>query len=106
MMYSIFDFTLNNAQFTQKYCENKDKPAMKCDGKCKLAKIAKETEKQTSGNTTSKENEIVFFLQPIEKVQFTSCFLDRKPIVTQCTLHGFNSSQDNFHPPKCYFSFS
>jgi hypothetical protein len=44
MTYGVLNYSLNNAEFTEKYCQNKAKPVMKCNGKCKLAKLAKETE--------------------------------------------------------------
>lgn len=106
MAYSLFDFTLNNSEFTEKYCENKYRPALKCNGKCKLAKIAKENEKNNSGKSTSQEKEIEFLFQPFDTVEFIVLSPVKKQIRTKCDLHNFNSFQDNFHPPKNCFSFS
>ena len=33
-----FAYKINKSEFIQKYCVNKDKPAMNCEGKCHLSK--------------------------------------------------------------------
>lgn len=106
MTYSILDFSLNNTDFTEKYCENKDKPILKCNGKCALAKIAKATENQNPDKDISIEKEIVLFFQPIEIIKFKLFIAIKNNIQTKCKLHNFNSFGNNFHPPQNFFSFS
>ncbi len=106
MTYGVLNYSLNNTEFTQKYCENKAKPIMKCNGKCKLAKLAKETEKNNSDKNNSIENETVLYFQSIEKFQFIVFLSSKNRIKTKCHLHNFNLPEFNFHPPNCYFSFS
>lgn len=44
-----YEFTFNNKSFTEKYCVNKDKPELKCNGKCHLKESLKsENEKPTN----------------------------------------------------------
>jgi len=106
MTYSILDFSLNNNDFTEKYCENKDKPILKCNGKCALAKIAKATENQNPDKNISIEKEIILFFLPIEIIEFTLFTAIKNTIKTKCKLHNFNSFGNNFHPPQNFFSFS
>jgi len=42
------NYEVNKESITQKYCENKDKPKMKCHGKCHLNKQIKEQDKQSN----------------------------------------------------------
>lgn len=106
MTYSILDFSLNNAQFTEKYCENKDKPVLKCNGKCELAKIAKATEQQNPDKNITVEKEIILFFQPIETIEFMVLTSIKNKIQATCNLHTFDSLENNFHPPQIYFSLS
>jgi len=44
----IVEYTLNYDYIVENLCENKEKPILKCNGKCYLAKqIAKELEEDT-----------------------------------------------------------
>ncbi len=38
----MVDFTINQERITEEFCENKDKPQLKCHGKCYLSKILAE----------------------------------------------------------------
>jgi len=33
-------YSVDNQNFTEAFCENKDKPEMKCNGKCQMSKMA------------------------------------------------------------------
>lgn len=106
MTYSILDFSLNNADFTEKYCENKDKPVLKCNGKCELAKIAKAIEKQNPDKHITVEKEIILFFYPIVTIEFKMLTFIKNQIQISCNFHTFDSVEDNFHPPQIYFSLS
>lgn len=106
MTYGVLNYSLNNAEFTEKYCENKAKPVMKCNGKCKLAKLAKETENNKSDKNTVIEKETVLYFQSIEKIEFLVFLPQKNGIKTSCSLHNYNSTSSNFHPPNSCFSFS
>lgn len=47
---TLFNFYINQDAIIEKYCENKNKPKLNCDGKCVLAKQIKAQEKQEAGN--------------------------------------------------------
>jgi hypothetical protein len=54
LVYSVIQgsYELNKAEIIAKFCVNKDKPAMKCDGKCYLAKqLQAEKERQEQQST-------------------------------------------------------
>jgi hypothetical protein len=44
----FLNYEVNKEHITLKYCENKDKPKMKCHGKCHLNKQIKEQDKHTN----------------------------------------------------------
>ncbi|MCI4441879.1 MAG: hypothetical protein JHC39_00085 [Lentimicrobium sp.] len=106
MTYAVLYYSFNNAEFTEKYCENKDKPVMKCNGKCKLAKLAKEAEKNNSNKNNVAEKETILYFQSIEKIEFVVFLPQKIGIKTKCSLRNYNSTRFNFHPPNSCFSFS
>lgn len=58
-----FSYWANQEYIAKNLCENRDKPELKCNGKCHLAKELKkaaEKEKEPASNTTEKV-EIIFF---------------------------------------------
>ncbi|BCY27172.1 hypothetical protein [Flavobacterium okayamense] len=42
-----FEYTFKNKAFIEKYCENKNKPELKCNGKCHLKKSMTSTDSQS-----------------------------------------------------------
>lgn len=106
MTYALLYYSFNNAEFTEKYCENKAKPVMKCNGKCKLAKLAKETDNNNSDKNTVSEKETVLYCKSIENIEFIVFLPQKKDIKIKCSLHNYNSTSSNFHPPNSCFSFS
>ena len=47
----FINYQFNKAEITRKYCENKAKPMLNCNGKCYLAKqLAKEQSKEEQSN--------------------------------------------------------
>lgn len=99
----VADFLLNQAEIAATLCENKDKPEMKCNGKCHLMKeLNKDEERKTdeSGVITIRE---IFLFNPSAEIEVVHapCFhLEKQTPLTkyQRTLclgiHG-----DVFHPP-------
>jgi len=60
-LHTILLFNLNQETIAKTLCENKNRPAKKCHGKCVLAKaIKKENEREQKQSSVSKEqNEIL-----------------------------------------------
>lgn len=99
-----FEYTFNNKTFTEKYCINKDKPELKCNGKCHLAKIAKENQKENAEKQFFLDIEITFF-QNIEKTfAFFNPYLILKKTFWNCPdLYSLTTLTELDHPPQ--FSF-
>jgi hypothetical protein len=106
MTYGVLNYSLNNSEFTEKYCENKAKPVMKCNGKCKLAKLAKETEKNDSDKNISIEKELELYFQPIKSIDFVVFLPKKNAIKSKCQLHNSNPTEPDYRPPNYCFSLS
>ncbi len=58
VLYAIYEY--DTETFIAMFCENKYRPQMKCDGKCKLAKMQKEqNEKEASDTLKQMQTETV-----------------------------------------------
>ncbi len=52
----VVDFTLNRAVITARFCENKARPQLHCDGKCYFAKqLKKQEERENKAPNSLKE---------------------------------------------------
>jgi hypothetical protein len=101
-LFVLTNFLINQEYIAANLCENIDKPVLKCNGKCHLAKeLAKEEKKEKKENKNRYEDTASYILVPIKELyscEFTpfekredfSFILEQKP-------HGFNASV--FHPP-------
>ena len=96
-------FTFNQSYIIDRYCENKNKPALHCDGKCFLKKqLSREAQKDAAKSQLLQEIiEIPVFvsldntLQPLLlKVKGTSFMF--APFSNQ---YSFTFSAPAFHPP-------
>ena len=59
--YSVFwqvNFYLNQKEITKKECENKNRPEMRCNGKCYLAKQLKKVEAELNSQKEKQERSI------------------------------------------------
>lgn len=102
----ISNYLLNKQEITLRYCENKAKPALRCQGMCHLKKqLAEENSKNTQGRTPGIEvSETVLFHVDVET-------LINLPLVTKwhryCTcLSVETTSYANtiFHPPSGWYT--
>lgn len=53
-------YKVNTTLFVSLLCENKARPALKCNGKCKLAQMAKEQDKQDGATALAQLQQEVF----------------------------------------------
>ena len=53
-MYLFLDYQTHKQEITEKFCENKDKPDLHCNGKCHLKKQLKEVPTQIEQKRESK----------------------------------------------------
>ncbi len=102
----VLDYALNYDYISNELCENKEKPELKCNGKCHLMKsLADATESENAKFPIEKKqhNSIeILFLEPISSFQF------KLPIVTSqknnffyTTNYSRITSSTFFRPPIC-----
>lgn len=100
----IIDFNINQNYIAEVLCINKDKPKMKCNGKCHLTKELKKTEEPVDNHKTE-------FVQLRNEILFCQHFINTKknniipePTKSYCYQNpDFYKSEfvsDIFHPPK------
>lgn len=86
-------------------CENKDKPKLKCNGKCHLAKeMAKASDTPEKGNDKRQilaETSVVFFQElPESCIQKTFFRTTKSKISSDCSLRAYGLKADSvFRPP-------
>ncbi len=71
-VFLVLDWKINQDRITEKYCENKDKPMLNCNGQCYLAKQLKELEQQENEERSEYPNP----QQALEKAEYISFFSD------------------------------
>lgn len=98
--YFVYQYHFNNKVFTENYCVNKDKPELKCNGKCELAKLAKAAEKQEQNNKNISDSEINFFIQTIPTFEIAKVEYFQQSIRTSCNKHNYQCLIYFDPPPK------
>jgi hypothetical protein len=98
----VADYVINSELITKVFCVNKEKPAMKCNGKCHLAKqLEKDEEKKSVGKFKNDEFQMIFESAVIGVVYSENIFLIPKTerfYYNRSLLIGQNNSV--FHPPS------
>ncbi|WP_461636575.1 hypothetical protein [Labilibaculum euxinus] len=94
-----------NQDFFASICTNKDKPEMKCNGKCHLKKQIQEHEKEESSKDKQiTEKEYQLFIQSISILKNEPAILaSAKQLAYIEPLHPTQHSFDIFHPPRIKF---
>jgi hypothetical protein len=75
-------YELNKADIIARYCENKDRPELHCNGQCYLAKQLKKADAELQSKA----------FQP----QFVQA---QKETLSKAALYSFNYISNCFHPP-------
>ena len=98
------DYWMNQDFIASELCENKDKPALKCEGKCHLKKETKNaSEDQQEGQEVSVRLMFEFF-EPVVGLDFGNFNYIQQmsfPFLSAELVEGYNSGI--FHPPKVQF---
>ena len=101
--YLVYEYTTNNKAFTEKYCKNIDKPALKCNGKCHLkSELAKASEENIPASQESKSNLTVelLFLETIPEFKFNRIYVEKQQVsISYSRLYFRLHSTRIFHPP-------
>lgn len=74
-------YLLDNKDFTELFCVNKDKPQIHCNGNCQLSKMADKENKD--------ELPAIFQQLRTELVFFADSFSFEFPTITETTKHNF-----------------
>jgi hypothetical protein len=95
-------YQLNKEAITQNYCENKDKPATKCQGKCYLKKQLKKAEnQQQEEKTIVKQADWPLFILPLLLQSEDRSIYDHRddqfPLFNEAYHFGYTAYI--FHPP-------
>lgn len=96
-------YQINKKVITELFCINKDKPQLKCDGKCFLAKKLKEADRQTEKQDPfllSSGFELLFDV-PDTFYLMTNCVFDIENSIPPYLTGIYEVDTDSvFHPPK------
>ncbi len=97
------DYNLNKTTIAKKYCENKAKPKMHCDGKCHLKKQLKKEEKKEQA-PSSKESKEKF--ESLTGKAFSYSLKTADPADSKINKNYFfslifSSPKGLLQPPKC-----
>ena len=99
----VLNYEMNTAYIIENFCENTDKPELKCDGKCHLNKQIQADSEQKSETPAALTEIAVFVLavQEISTFDFTVWNSDSNPC-NSLYLQGNYSNylQSIFRPPQ------
>lgn len=102
-LFLFSSYLLNKEEITNKFCENKSKPKLKCNGKCHLKKQLKEQEKhEDQSKSTIKE------IYEIQLFSHENIICLNAPFIKSIVKHwSYNQKLSTkiispfFHPPTC-----
>ena len=114
LLISVY-YVSNKATITHKYCENKNKPKLKCEGKCYLKKIiqkVKSSPQEKNSNSCINITEIKKLTLFIQHFKFYSSFIKSPSVGNMKVLSIFMYEQNYnyqpsffiFHPPQLSLS--
>jgi hypothetical protein len=89
--------------FIEEYCENQDKPELKCHGSCKIDKMSKSNEpvKQPSSELKLDVSSFAFTCdQPFEFAANLLQGLDQRVEILYLNTYSSTEINDVFHPPQ------
>lgn len=104
-IFPVVDYVVNYEYISKVLCENKDKPKLKCNGKCHLMKeLAKqaESEKPIQNDKKNAVNEFeTLFFQEIKTLIVRQIYFQNKTSVADnyANLYFHSVSCSVFHPP-------
>lgn len=98
-------FYLDRDQITALYCANKDKPELKCNGKCELGKRLSEAKNQTENQTEITLEELrLLYLDQVTFDPFAHYCSKNDLKLSYSSFYNLNiatgSEIDFFHPPQ------
>ena len=97
-----FSYEINKLEIIEKFCINKDKPDLKCDGKCHLkATLDKVDEDNNMSNEaeSSSQNQLLLFKVDFNSIKVTAFTKGIKLISKYNNLYSYLTQASIFHPP-------
>jgi hypothetical protein len=98
----LLDYQFNKEYIAKNLCENKDKPAMKCEGHCYLCKRLKKQarDQEMPERKSDNRSEIASFVPGFQgPVPAYSIVTSQYPYLHEALYNCFCSTF--FHPPTC-----
>ncbi|WP_282111977.1 hypothetical protein [Maribacter stanieri] len=88
--------------FVERFCENKERPELKCDGKCALSQMLsqKADDEKTPINLDLLKNETVLFIGSLTASEFIQQHRKVVHNVLYRVLYDFHFFERIKHPPK------
>jgi hypothetical protein len=113
LLFSLFwqlKYELNKAEITQKYCENKNRPALHCNGQCYLAKQLRKADLELQSKEQNQQQHLDLGEKLVSQEPFLVndfCSFETKPISIQEKKYCAQTHQNYsflfitkiFHPP-------
>lgn len=101
----IIDFQINEDFISEVLCINKDKPSLKCNGKCYLSAKLKEAEKQEDTQPAQNQKEIIERVLYVHKklsdiFSILEVCIDKNNICYRNIFIDLAFVDDIFQPPK------
>ena len=95
-------YKMDTVGFIERFCENKNKPELKCNGKCHLKNVAtSQDEDKNTPKITIDFKEILFFSNTFEVfVFYKNEYIKKQNLIVYQNLYSFNNINDCFRPPE------
>jgi hypothetical protein len=103
----FLEYIVNYDYIVKELCENKEKPQLQCNGKCRLkkelAKSAADEQSPADKKQNSKQEMEVLFYQetPIFYQKMPVVFTDKNVNASYQNFYALTAIQSTFHPPIC-----
>lgn len=94
-------YALFTEDFIERYCINKERPELQCDGKCALSKMLteKKQEEREPLNLDWLKTETLLFLGILHSVSFETFSIFRTNLFLHINLYQFRHIQNIIIPP-------
>ncbi len=94
-------YYLDKTDFIEQFCVNKDKPEMKCNGKCHLKKVTQEnSDNNTTPTTKITFKEITLFVEKEFSYTLFNFSEEQKKQNYYQENYSYLNSYTLFHPPQ------
>ncbi|HRZ32748.1 MAG TPA: hypothetical protein P5188_10590 [Flavobacterium sp.] len=102
-IFPVFNYVVNYDYISKELCENKEKPELKCNGKCHLkADLAKASEENIPASQETKSNITLelLFLETFPEFKFNRIYVEKHQVsISYSRLYFRLHSTSIFHPP-------